>query len=312
MHRYGLAELRAFVAERVWALEPGFLASMIEVLDRRSLGVRLDADELAQAVGASHGALGQSQGQSAPPAGGAVAVLPLHGLIAQRARDVQGVSGPRGTSTEEFQKLFDAALAEPRVSAIVIDVDSPGGSVNGVPELARHITEARGTKRIVAVANGLAASAAYWLASAAEELVITPSGEAGSIGVYVVHQDLSEAVGREGVRTTIVKAGRYKAELHPLVPLSEEGREALQGRVDSYYEMFVSGVARNRGVSRHAVRTGYGEGRVLGAEAALQAGVVDRIATLDQVIAKLVRSRPSPAAGGKRADLLRRRLDLAV
>lgn len=312
-----LAGIRRFVASQLWAVWPEYLDAMLDVLQLRATEGRLSEEEIAARIAAAqHGALGQ--GANAPktvaPNSGMIAVLPLYGLLSPKGDMVERVSGPPGTSTQAFGKLFEAAMANEQISAIVIDVDSPGGVVNGVHELATQIAAARGTKRIVASVTGMAASAAYWVATAADEVVVTPSGDVGSIGVYTVHSDLSAKLEKEGVKTTIVKAGKYKAEGDPTQPLSEEAAAALQARVDAVYAMFTTDVAKHMGVKAADVRDGFGEGRVVGAKQALEFGMVHKIATLDETLDRLASSnrKPSPRGqpSGHRADVERRRLDL--
>jgi signal peptide peptidase SppA len=155
-----------------------------------------------------------------------------------------------------------------------------------VDELSTEIFNARAQKKVVAVSNTLAASAAYYIASAAEEFIVTPSGEAGSIGVYAMHLDFSKQNDMTGVGVEYVSAGKYKVEGNPDQPLSDEARAAMQSRVNDYYNMFVKAVARNRNVKVDDVRNGFGEGRVVGAREAVKLGMADRIATLDQTLAR--------------------------
>lgn len=217
-----------------------------------------------------------------------VALIGLYGVMAARG------DAPGGSSAEEFEAKFRAALNDSRTSAILIDVWSPGGQVHGMDELSRLIFEARGVKPIVALANHLMASAAYWVASAAGEVVMTPSAEVGGIGVFAAHQDVSRAIERKGIKVTLISAGRYKVEASPYEPLSDQARAALQARVDDYYRMFADAVARNRGVSVAEVLRGYGEGRTVGVREALAAGMVDRVETLAQTVERLGR-RPTSA-----------------
>jgi len=224
---------------------------------------------------------------------GNIAVMPLFGVLAQRMDMMDEISG--GTSTENFAKQFKAAVADPSIKAIVINVDSPGGAVYGTQELAEIIYQAREQKHIVAIANSEAASAAYWIASAADEFVVTPSGQVGSIGVVTVHEDWSEAYAKAGVKPTIIKAGDFKYEGNYMEPLSDESKEAIQARIDVYYESFVNTVARNRGVSAKVVKADFGQGRMFTAQAAKAAGLVDRIDTLDGVLARLGASSTASA-----------------
>lgn len=213
---------------------------------------------------------------------GSVAILRVFGTVSHRMNMFSEFSG--GTSTELLARRLDQAIADPDVASIMLDVDSPGGSVFGVPEMAAKLFEARKNKRIVAVSNDLMASAAYWIGSAATEIVMTPSGQVGSIGVYVLHEDVSAAADKAGVKVTPIYAGKYKVDGHPFEPLTESARADLQGEVDWYYTQFVNAVARHRGTTPEAVRNGYGEGRALTADAALAAKLVDRVATFEAVL----------------------------
>jgi len=196
---------------------------------------------------------------------------------------------------------------------VVLDVDSPGGAVNGVEELADEMLRARGQKPVVAVANTLAASAAYWIATAADEVVVTPSGEVGSIGVFAVHEDFSAALEAAGIRVSLVSAGKYKMEGNPYEPLGDEGRAALQERVDDYYGMFVGAVARGRGVAAKDVREGFGQGRLVGARQAVELGMADRVATLDETLDRVARRVAGNRSrrGALSLEARRRRLRLA-
>lgn len=279
-----------FVYTQPWALMPEKLAVILDVARRHASGERLDPAEVKAITEAA--ARGPVVRQA-----GAIAVLPIAGTIIPHGDMLMESSG--AMSCDRIAALFHAALADPSVAGIVLNVDSPGGSVQGVDELAADIFKSRGQKPVVAIANHLAASAAYWLATAADELVVTPSGEVGSVGVFAAHEDQSAALEKEGVKTTLVSAGKYKTEASPFGPLSEDARAAIQARVDDYYGMFTKAVARNRGVGIDAVRGGFGEGRVVGAKDAVAEGMVDRVDTLEGVIARMAKGMK---AQGPRAD----------
>lgn len=269
--------IRRAIAETPWAIVPEKLADIMAVVAIRAAGGELTDEEIQQRIGAA------VRRQQPAPRATDIALLPLLGTISHRMGMMPRSSG--GTSVEEFRGMFRAAVADPQVSAIVIDVDSPGGTVSGVDELAAEIYRARGTKPITAVANTLMASAAYWIASAADEIVITPSGEAGSIGVIAAHEDQSAWYERMGVKVSLITAGRFKAENNPFEPLTDEGRAAIQARVDESYGHFTRAIARHRGVSVETVRGEFGEGRMYGAREAVRRGMADRVATLDAVLA---------------------------
>ena len=177
--------------------------------------------------------------------------------------------------------------------SVILAIDSPGGEVDGVQALANDVFAARaGSKPIVAVADGVMASGAYWIGSAAEKLYITGDTTAvGSIGVIAKHTDLSKAQEMRGVKVTDITAGKYKAVASPNAPLSQEGRQSIQEIVDHIYSVFVDDVARNRAASSTAVLERMADGRLFLGKNAVQAGLVDGIATLEQVIADLNATR---------------------
>ncbi|AZN72001.1 S49 family peptidase [Georhizobium profundi] len=285
------AHILLAVASEIWAIDEFKLDQIVSFLALQASGEKLSAEELRARVAR------QSE-RDVERRQGAVAILPLRGVIANRMNMMSDISG--GTSSEAFGRMFSAAVNDPKVSAIVLDVDSPGGAVSGTDELSSLIFAARGTKPIVAHVNAQAASAAYWIATAADEMVLTPSAEVGSIGVLGVHNDISAALEKAGIKRTMMTAGRYKAEMAPSEPLSQDAMAYQQQRIDAHYQSFVGAVARNRGVDAAAVREGFGEGRMVSAADAVAIGMADRIATLDEVLAGLGAVDQAPATA-KRA-----------
>ena len=271
-----------------WALMPERLSAVTAVIARWSGDARA-SDEVMHSVAADRNARDARRQASVSNSGGGIAVLPLYGIVTQRGNMVDDVSGPGTASTQQFSNLLRAALQDETVSQILIDIDSPGGSVYGVAELADEIVSARAQKPVVAIANSLAASAAYWIGCSASEFYVTPGGEVGSIGVWQAHQDYSKAMDEAGVKTTLISAGKFKVEGNPYAPLDEEAQGFMQSRVDDYYAAFTKAVAKGRGVPISQVRDGMGQGRVLGADAALASSMVDGIATFDDVVKKMRR-----------------------
>ena len=274
----------------MWAIQPEKLEAILGFLELKAAGLAPKEDTLAEIQSASRLAAARATAD-ATAGSGVVAVLPLFGLITHRGNMMGDISGPRGTSTDKFTSQFRQAVADPNVKAIVIDVDSPGGTVDGVTELFGEIYKARGKKSVTAVADCLMASAAYWIASAASEIVASPSAMVGSIGVYMAHEDESAANEAEGRKVTLISAGKYKTEGNAFEPLSDDAKAALQSSIDAFYNLFVKDVAKGRGVKANDVVNGFGEGRILDAQQAVTLGLVDRVATLDQVLAKYGVSR---------------------
>lgn len=265
------------VSAQKWAILPAKLETICALLNARAEGVDATKEEIRAALALQHG--------DVPESGVGVTVIPVYGVISQRMSMFDDFSG--GTSCEAISKQLKAALADDSVGTIVLDIDSPGGTVGGVPELAAEIFAARKQKNIIAVANTMAASAAYWIASAAGTFYVSPSGEVGSIGVYTTHQDVSAMLEKEGVKITYIQAGKYKTEGNPYEPLSDEAKADIQDGVNKYYNMFTHGVAGGRGVSWETVLSDFGQGRMLLAEDALEVGMVDGVMSLDDVLAKL-------------------------
>jgi signal peptide peptidase SppA len=282
-----------------WALMPEHLAAMSTVLARWQHDVPA-AMEDQDATQKSH-SFDARRAQAQQRAGtGAIAVIPLYGTIVQRANMATDYCG--GTSTQQFTSALREAMADETIGQILIDIDSPGGSVYGTGELADEIIAAKAKKPVVAVANSLAASAAYWIGCAASEFYVTPGGEVGSIGVWMAHEDYSKALDEAGVKTTLISAGKFKTEGNPYEALAPEARDFMQSRVSDYYNAFTKAVAKGRNVGVAQVRDGMGQGRVLGADAALADNMVDGIATFDDVVKKMQRSAKAPRAASRLAQ----------
>ena len=294
-----------------WALMPERLNAMGAVIARWSQS-SVATEGVMESVQADRAVREARRQASSGMSSGGIAVLPLYGVVTQRGNMVEDVSGPGSVSIQQFASALRQALADDTVSQILIDIDSPGGSVYGVAELADEIISARSQKPVVAVANSLAASAAYWIGCAASELYVTPGGEVGSIGVWQAHFDYSQALAAEGVAPTLISAGKYKVEGNPYAPLDAEAQGFMQSRVDDYYAAFTKGVARGRGVPIAQVRDGMGQGRVLGADAALAQNMVDGVATLDEVVRKMRRdAKASAKPGASRLAQAQRSLEVS-
>lgn len=280
-----------------WALMPERMQAFASVLGRWARAESADASTMA-AIQTDKQARSDKRSASVNSGGGVIAVLPLYGVVTQRGNMMDDISGSGSASTQRFTQSLRDALADPAVSSILIDIDSPGGSVYGINELAAEIMQARSQKPVCAIANSLAASAAYWIGCAASEFYVTPGGEVGSIGVWQAHEDWSKAMEEDGVKVTLISAGKFKVEGNPYQPLDGDAQAFMQSRVEDYYVAFTKAVAKGRGVPIDQVRNGMGQGRVLGADAALAEKMVDGIMTFDDVIKKMQRDAKATAKGG--------------
>lgn len=291
-----LGRLRAAFAHEPLAILPDAVAAIaasVRTMDLTGIASGdLLAEPPAERLDAYYAARGGTRN-------GTVAVVPVVGPIVKRDSLFSLLEG--GTSTTRLTAQLRALAADESVATILLNVDSPGGTVSGLPELAAEIRRTAQTKRVVAIANDLAASAAYWIAAQADELVATPEALVGSVGVFTQHVDCSALNEQQGVKVTYIHAGRYKVEGNPDEPLTDEARAYIQSIVDDMYGMFVSDVSKGRSaalgtsVTPAMVRAEYGEGRVLTAKDAKAAGMIDRVETYSQAVARLSGVKPAGA-----------------
>jgi capsid assembly protease len=276
--RHIYPHILAAILNRPWAIHEGTMNTILGIMDMRADGLRLGPEEVRDRLAAAR----ESNG---PRAGGKksanVAVVPIYGVITPRAG---GMESSGSSSVENIRQDFRSALEDEDVDSIVFDIDSPGGVVDGLPELYSEIYEARGTKPMTAVSNTQMASGALWLAAAADRIVASPSATVGSIGVIGIHQDKSEKYAKEGIRHTLIKTSKFKGEGHDSEPLSDDAKDYLLGEAQEYHEMFTEAVAQGRAVSTQKVNADYGQGRMLTAKRALGIGLIDQIDTLEGAV----------------------------
>ncbi|MBC6685697.1 S49 family peptidase [Wolbachia pipientis] len=209
-----------------------------------------------------------------------IKVIPIHGILTKKSEAFDDVLGM--TSYEKIREEIEEALIDEEVETIILDIDSPGGEVNGLFDLADFIYEARTKKRIVAIANDDAYSAAYAIASSAEKVLVTRTSGVGSIGVIASHIDQSGFDEKQGVKYTTVFAGKRKNDLNPHEPITSESLESLQEEVGRLYEMFVQLIARNRNLSTEKIKST--EAGLYFGEKAIEIGLADGITTFSELI----------------------------
>ncbi|WP_341821624.1 S49 family peptidase [Wolbachia endosymbiont (group B) of Idaea biselata] len=208
------------------------------------------------------------------------AIIAIHGILTKKPGAFDEMLGM--TSYEQIEEQIKQALADSSIETILLDIDSPGGEVNGIFDLADFIYSARAKKRIVAIANDDAYSAAYAIASSAEKVFVSRTSGVGSIGVIASHIDQSGFDEKQGIKYTTVFAGSRKNDLNPHEPMTSESLESLQKEVDRLYEMFVQLIARNRGLSIEKIRST--EAGLYFGEKAIEIGLADGVTTFFEFI----------------------------
>lgn len=212
-----------------------------------------------------------------------VAIIPIHGTLVHRAHGLRALSGV--TSYSSIRSSIESALNDQSISSILLDIDSPGGEVAGVFDLVDYIYRSRSVKPITAMINERGYSAAYAIASAASSIYLSRTAGVGSIGVVMLHVDRSEADKRAGLTYTHIYAGSHKIDGTPHAPLSAEATEDAQSKVDAVYDLFISTVARNNGLTEDSVRNT--QAATYQGQSAIDNGLADAILSYQEVITKL-------------------------
>lgn len=261
------------IQDKLWAIVPEKLEAVHQALYNRMHNVKMDLSKYETRAR-------EAQKETVyTRMDGDIAIIGMEGVLAKRMNLFMAISG--GSSTELLMRDYRAAMEDRDVRGILLDVDSPGGTVDGTEALAELVYESRGEKPVVAFANGLMASAAYWIGSASDMVITEETGEVGSIGVYQMHYDYSKADEKAGVKRTLIKAGKYKAAGNDAEPLSREMMDYLEEGVDYIYSLFVESVARYRGANVETVLEDMADGRIFIGRQAMEAGLVDRIGSFE-------------------------------
>ncbi len=279
MRNHNYDHVVGFALSHPWAVMPEMLSVIAGILARRIAGVDVERAEIEAAL--------VNRKNLPQPRAGSVAIIPIYGVLAPRMNLMSEMSG--GTTYEKLTGQLRAAVNEKSIKTIVLDIDSPGGSVAGSAEFATEVMRARAKKPIIAQAQYLMASAAYHIGAAATEIVAAPSARVGSIGTYSIHNDLSKALADLGVKRTYISAGEGKIDGNETEPLSDQALSRITAMVEDAYEPFVAGVVRGRGqgMTAEKVRKEW-KAHVYGAAEAKAIGMIDAIATLDETLARIL------------------------
>lgn len=294
--------MKSLLAEYVygtpWALESGVFGRMLEVVQRHIVGGKLSDDAIKAAIGRDPAA-GDQQSVKYQVIG-SVAVIPISGIIAKHANQVNNVSQARGTALETVNADIARALADDTVAALLFRIESPGGSVMGLKACGDAIKAAGALKRTVAFYDDLACSAALWLGSQCQEVYCTETAIVGSIGVYGAMVDSYVWAQKEGLKVHKLSTGKLKGSGMDGTFISAEEIAAAQKQVDDYCAQFIQAIALGRELAIADVTT-IADGRTFIGPAAVDAGLVDDITTFDALLADLAAGHatpPTPASGG--------------
>ncbi len=277
----------SIASSQPWAIEPEALQTVLDVAAR--LG---DPEALATKLGRP-----LDNTRTVTMRDG-TAVIPIRGPIFRHAGMLTEISGATATATLALD--IRTALDNKFVSQIVLDIDSPGGEAAGIQELANLVYAGRLIKPIKAFVGGTGASAAYWIGSAASQIIVAETAIVGSIGVVMSHMDTTERDMKSGVRRVeIVSSASPDKRIDPS---TEAGRARVQALVDSLGEIFVRDVARNRGTTTAKVLSDFGKGFVMTGADAVRAGMADGLGSLEGVLSGQAPRQPTGATRSTRAD----------
>jgi signal peptide peptidase SppA len=285
-----LAILTRLSSSSLWAIRPEAALSAVSLLFDLSDGVIAGRWEASK----PH-MVGKGENK--------LAVIPVQGVLSD--------DGPAwyGSNYRSIADAAEAAENDPSVKHAVISVNSPGGEVLGCAEAGAALAKLAKVKPVSTIVEGQMASAALWLGSQAHDITITPSGEMGSVGVRMMHADVSKMLEDYGVKITELYSGDYKTEFSPYAPLSDAAKENMQPRLEATHQTFINTVAAGRGnrASADLVAARFGEGRMFTADEALANGFADKI----QAPRDFYRAIMPPQASSPVFGLPRAKMDMA-
>jgi len=278
-----LPALLEYVTTQAWAMNVNILQQAAHVVERHFSGERLLAEEIAAITAAGND---REQKPGYELTADHRAIIRVEGIIAKHSRMVNGQSQPRGTAIEGLNDQLDEAMADRMVQSILLHIESPGGSIDGLPDFAAKVYEASFAKPVVAFIDDMGASAAYWIASQANVIYATQAADVGSIGVYTLYMDSSAWAAKKGLKFHILRSGSNKGVGETGIAISEENLAAIQERINTYFDIFLGAVMRGRaraGLDEQSLRA-LADGRTFVGRSALQKNLIDGVGTFGEVM----------------------------
>jgi len=288
------SRLFSFFLSSHWAMEPAIFDQMRAILERHELGEKLAPAAIRAAIGRAPQTPNPRNRTYDLHQG--TAIIPVNGVLSKHSAGVNDISQPEGTSAQEIQDALRCALADPEVASVLLHIESPGGQVDGTSATADCVKMVSKAKPVWAFADGLCASAAYYIASAADRIVATAAAQVGSVGVMAVLRDTSKADEKAGMRTVVVRSGPKKALGSRGEPITNDTTDSVQRIVDGLAQQFYDAVIENRQISADQMNE-VRSGQVYLAQEAKDLGLIDAIGTFEATLQDL--SEPSKRVGNK-------------
>lgn len=277
-----------------WCILPDKLQEIKAIVERFEQGVKLESFEAQSLINSSVHVVDEARHAGGEYQGGATektaARISVLGTIMNRASSMNMISG--ATTYSAVADRVRAAAADPNVDRIILDLDTPGGTVIGVGQLAQAVQQAKTVKPVIAVVNDMAASAGYWIASQASEIAISSTSLLGSISVLSTHTDVSKLEEKLGVNTTILTTGPYKALGNPHEALSTEHKKKILDRMQVTHDLFVATISAGRGMDLADAKK-LATGETWSGQEAIDNGLADYMADLDEVVSSPRKSKKS-------------------
>jgi signal peptide peptidase SppA len=268
-----------------WAVETSWFTEAVGRLRDKLYQPKLLSERMAEVRAAA------GDGRPFALDSGGVAVIPMSGPL------IKGEGKLGEVNSLQIRRAVRAAAADEAVGAIMLLIDSPGGTVAGTEELARDVRNARARKPTFAHLDDEGASAAYWIASQAEKVTANATAMVGSIGTVAVVEDLSGALSADGIKVHVVSTGAYKGAFAAGAPVLPEHLTYLQGKVDELNGHFLDWVAKGRGATPKTVQ-GWADGRMWLAGEAKAMGLIDGVMQFDQAMEAARKAVPKRTAKG--------------